>query len=485
MISKEFCIHGHFYQPPREDPLTGLIPNEPGAAPYLNWNQRIDAECYRTNAEAGNFEKISFNVGPTLSSWLEFNDSTGYQQIVNQDRANLARHGVGNAMAQAYNHTILPLAAQMDKVTQVRWGLADFKHRFGHDPQGMWLPETAVDYPTLEVLAEHGITYTILAPWQADDPQVDTSVPYQVKLSHGRHINVFFYDQDLSTRVSFDPGATSNADQFLVNYILPKFNPSAHADGDAHLVMIASDGELYGHHQEFRDKFLKYLLNNSAPGYGIKITYPGLWLKEHPVTRSVKIRENTSWSCLHGVVRWEGNCACTPGGQWKAYLRQSLNQVGARLDKVFHDSLRPYLADPWELRHGYSQVLLGEARVDEYIRSAVERHLEDGEVNKIALLLKSQFERQRMFTSCGWFFDDFDRIEPINNVTHAAQAVWLCHQAAGKNYADDAIQLLRNVKSRRTGLRGDLVFYEKYNKAENFRGQASDYLSASNSFSTW
>ena len=484
MNSHELCIHGHFYQPPREDPLTGTIPIERGAAPYHNWNERINAECYRTNAELGNFENISFNVGPTLFSWLESNDPDTCDQVMQQDRVNLRFHGVGNAMAQGYNHTILPLATPLDKVTQVRWGIEDFKHRFGHAPQGMWLPETAVDFETLEVLADHGITYTILAPWQANDPQVDTRQPYKVGLSHGRHIHVFFYDQDLSTRVSFDPVATSNADEFLVNYVLPKYYPTPRGEGEDQLVMIASDGELYGHHQQFRDKFLKHLVNHSAAEHGIKITYPGLWLKEHPVNNWIGVRENTSWSCLHGVVRWEGNCACTPGGQWKASLRQSLNQVASWLDKIYRDSLRPYLDDPWELRHGYIRVLLGEVGVEEYIRSAIGRTVGEDEVSQIALLLKSQFERQRMFTSCGWFFDDFDRIEPTNNVAHAAQAVWLAYQASGTRYADEASRMLRSVKSRRTGLRGDEVFFEKYLMAENHRAPASGYLSASTSLST-
>jgi Domain of unknown function (DUF3536)/Glycosyl hydrolase family 57 len=467
MSDLEFCIHGHFYQPPREDPLTGLIPDEPGAAPFRNWNQKIDAECYRPNAELGNFEKISFNIGPTMFSWLEINDPDSYEKILKQDRVNHSHFGIGNAMAQGYNHTILPLASHMYKVTQVKWGIADFKHRFGHAPMGMWLPEAAVDYATLEVLADCGILYTILAPWQADTPQVDTGEAYQVALPNGKKIAAFFYDQDLSTRISFDPGATRNADSFLLNYLLPKFRPKSSLNGNAQLIMIASDGELYGHHQQFREKFLERLLNGALVGQPVKTTFPGLWLREHPATKWMGIHENSSWSCHHGVVRWMGDCACTPGGgQWKTFLRTGLNQIASDLDKVYSDTVSQYLADPWQLRHEYIHVFLGEVRVGEYIQSMIGQRLGEDELKRIALLLQSQFERQRMFTSCGWFFEDFDRIEPRNNITHAAQAAWLSFQATGSDLTREAVELFHNVKSQRTGLRGDQVFYEKYLKAE-------------------
>ena len=202
MSNHAFTVHGHFYQPPREDPLTGKIPHEPGATPYLNWNERIHDHDYKPNAVLGNFERISFNVGPTLLDWMAEYDPRTVQQIVEQDRWNIERNGIGNAIAQSYNHTILPLASREDKITQVRWGIADFAHRFGHAPLGMWLPETAVDEETLQILADNKILFTILAPWQADTNLLDTSQPYQVPLKNNKSISVFFYDQDLSTRVS-------------------------------------------------------------------------------------------------------------------------------------------------------------------------------------------------------------------------------------------------------------------------------------------
>ncbi len=218
-----FCIHGHFYQPPRENPITGQIPVEPGAAPYLNWNEKIDAQCYRPNAQLGNFEQISFNIGPTLMDWLGSHDPSTLASIIEQDQLNVRQYGVGNAMAQSYNHTILPLSSRRDKITQVLWGMADFEYRFGHRPQGLWLPETAVDDETLEVLAECGIEFTILAPWQTGAHNLDSKHPYWVRLKDGKKIAVFFYNQDLSTRISFDPGATENADRFLLEGLLPRY----------------------------------------------------------------------------------------------------------------------------------------------------------------------------------------------------------------------------------------------------------------------
>ena len=317
MALKALCVHGHFYQPPREDPLTGEIPVEPGAAPYRNWNERIHAECYRPNAELGNFAKISFNVGPTLMNWMYAYDPVTYSRIIAQDRSNLEKYGIGNAMAQPYHHTILPLSSRLDKITQVTWGISDFVHRFGHRPAGMWIPETAVDYETLDVLAEQGILYTLLAPWQAAESRLDTTHPYQVELLSGRTITVFFYDQDLSTRVSFDPGATANADGFVSNIIIPKYRNESYEGANNQFFILASDGELYGHHQPFRDKFLAHLVTGASTQRGIEMTYPGRWLKSHTVVDSMIIRDNTSWSCYNGVTRWMGECRCTPGSTWK------------------------------------------------------------------------------------------------------------------------------------------------------------------------
>lgn len=459
-----FCIHGHFYQPPREDPQTGQIPQEAGAAPYNNWNEKIYHNCYRPNADLGNFGRISFNIGPTLCQWLDEYDPALMQKIVEQERSCYLRHGVGNGMAQAYNHTILPLMPRRDKVTQIRWGIDDFVKRFGHRPEGMWLPETAVDHETLEVMAENGLHFTILAPWQARAVDLDVTQPYRIDLGDGKHIAIFFYEQDLSTRISFDPGSTANADLFASEYIAPKFSG---LNGRPRFLMAASDGELYGHHQPFRDKFLNFLLSNSLEKNGLELTYPGLWLRKNPPTKSVEILDETSWSCHHGVLRWSGVCSCTPNSEWKALFRDALVKIAEVLDNEFMQAMDLVVEDVWELRHAYSAVLTGRFTAEEYIRQMLGRDIDRGMIEKTNLLLQAQYERQRMFTSCGWFFEDFDRIEPRNNVAYAAQAVWLTELATGKSYEAAAAQWLQVVKSNRSGLTADTVFRRYLQRARN------------------
>jgi alpha-amylase/alpha-mannosidase (GH57 family) len=459
MENMAFCVHGHFYQPPREDPLTSEVPIEPGAAPYRNWNERINAQCYRPNAQLGNFEKVSFNIGPTLLDWMEKNDPETLNLIIEQERKNLEKHGAGNGMAQAYNHTILPLASLEDKITQVRWGIADFERRFGHRPQGMWLPETAVDDETLSVLADCGVEFTILAPWQANTDQLDASEPYRVALPGSREIVVFFYNQDLSTRVSFDPGATVNADRFVLENLAQKYRAHKGSVIDPQLVLVASDGELYGHHQPFRDKFLAYLTDGALRHQPIQSIYPALWLRTFPVTRFISVCQKSSWSCHHGVVRWMGSCGCAGNAEWKAPLRRAFDLLAEAIDEQYLLAVVPHLPDdPWELRHRYIEVVLGETSAEQLITAVTCKQLPQQEVRKISYLLRAQFERQRIFTSCGWFFDDFDRIEPRNNVAYAAQAVWLTEKATGVDLSPLALSLLSHVRSWRTGLQADEVF---------------------------
>jgi alpha-amylase/alpha-mannosidase (GH57 family) len=464
-----FCIHGHFYQPPREDPLTGVVPIEPGAMPFRNWNERIHDQCYRPNATLGNYERISFNFGPTLLNWMEKYDPGTLAQIVAQERFNFQTHGVGNGMAQAYNHTILPLAPRPAKVTQVRWGIADFEHRFGHKPAGMWLPEAAVDNETLEVMAENGIEFTILAPWQADEPNLDPTQPYWVNLPGGKRIVVFFYNQDLSTRISFDPGSTIDADAFVTNFLLPNFSTNGHGNRPQ-LVLIASDGELYGHHQQFRDKFLSYLMGSGLKTYPVQATYPALWLKQFSPHRSVKIRQATSWSCHHGVMRWNGPCGCTPHGEWKDWMRRAFRGISDLVDSQFQSLHISAIKDWNELKNQYIHVILNEVSAWDLINMNSQQELDEDEICRIELLLRANVDRQRMFTSCGWFFDDYDRIEPKNNTAYAAQAIWLAEQATGKNLSPAAMEMLRKVKSWRTGLRADVVFNYYYQRSREPAG---------------
>ena len=467
MANNAFCIHGHFYQPPREDPLTGIIPKEVGAAPFPNWNERIHAECYRPNAELRNFEQISFNIGPTLSSWMEHHDPLTCQKIVDQDRINVQRYGVGNAMAQAYNHTILPLASHHDKVTQVAWGIADFEYRFGRKPQGMWLPETAVDIETLEVLARAGIEFTILAPWQAEQDDLDSSEPYIVPLTDGRTITVFFYQRDLSARISFDAGATINADSFAQYVLRSYFNPEKEKRNEPQLILVASDGELYGHHQFMRDRFLARLVDGASGPLGFRPTFPALWMRSNPPRQFVNIRDATSWSCHHGVVRWMGKCDCTPGdGAWKAQMRYAFERIAGELDRLYLDTVKSFIPDPWALRNRYIHVILGQTTARELIEGMAERALTSDQLRRIHLLLEAQRERQRMFTSCGWFFEDFDRIEPKNNVAYAAQAVRLVRLATGVDLSYVVEPDLHRVISERTHLHADRVFERHLRRAE-------------------
>jgi hypothetical protein len=460
-------VHAHFYQPPREDPLTGLIPIEAGATPYNNWNERIHAECYRPNADLRNFEQISFNIGPTLYQWMERHDPETTRKIVAQDRSNFQRNGVGNAMAQAFNHTILPLSTNQDKITQVYWGLADFSHRFGRKPEGMWLPETAVDLDTLEILARFGIGFTILAPWQAKAESIDPTEAYTVALPNQQQVTVFFYQQELSGRVSFDPTVTINADSFARNLVQPYFSAEKTRRSEAQILLMASDGELYGHHQQRRDLFLARLVDGACSSLGIRPTYPALWLKSNPPRQQIEIHERTSWSCHHGVARWLGQCACTHGdGSWKAQLRLAFERLVSELDRLYLEITHPLVDNPWLLRNRYIHVLLGELSIDDLLNEMALRPLTSSQVRRIHLMLEAQRERQRMFTSCGWFFDDFDRIEPRNNVAYAAQAVRLAYQATGIALEDSVRADLGRVFSPRTGLRADAIFQSHLHKAQ-------------------
>lgn len=455
MGRRYFCVHGHFYQPPRADPSTGVIPDEPGASPFRNWNERIFHDCYKPNAELGNFSSISLNIGPTLADWISKEHANTWRKIVDQLRLS-RKNEPPNIMAQPFHHTILPLAKRLDKITQVRWGIRAFEKHFGEKPVGMWLPEMAVNRETLEVLSDHGIKFTILAPWQAKSSNLDTREPYMVKLSQDRTMIAFFYDKDLSTRISFESEVTQNADQFTEKLLLDKYSSTIPENDE--IILVASDGELYGHHKPFREKFLSYLMATSLGKYGIEAIYPAKWLEKNSPSKYVKILENTSWSCEHGVQRWRGPCGCSQNGEWKAGLRIALDAIADKLDKTFFDYCKRWVDDPWEMRHNYDQVFQCQISFEEFIRDQAHCKLESEVSKKINLLLRSQLHRQEMFASCAWFFDDFERIEPQNAVRYAAQAIWLSDQATGKDTSDQAAFYFDKVTSWKTGLRADVVF---------------------------
>ena len=459
---KDFCVHGHFYQPPREDPFTGKIPIEYGAFPFPNYNEKIYDQCYRPNAELGNFSRISFDIGPTLASWLESEHLDTYLLILAQEHLVYEWYGVSNAMAQSYNHSILPLATRADKVTQVRWGIIDYEYRFGHKPLGMWLPETAVDMESLEVLYEEGIRYTILAPWQARAHNVDVTHPYWVDLGNDRRFYIFYYNADLSMKVSFMPEATVNADGFVYEELLPLY-PDRMRNRRYHI--IASDGELYGHHQPFRDKFLEWLTTGSLDFMDLDSVFPEMMLKLDVPIPETHIRDNTSWSCHHGIKRWASECECAEHGKWKRGMRSAFNRIAEFVDEEMEKALAPYGLDLLTFRNEYAYVLTGQETAEEQLARLVGRELPDDEKQKLLMLMQAQYERQRMFTSCGWFFGDFERLEARNNLAYAAMAMRLLTEVTGnQNYYNTIYHMLYRVESETSGVRASTYFAKSFHR---------------------
>jgi alpha-amylase/alpha-mannosidase (GH57 family) len=447
-------LHGHFYQPPRDDPFTGQIPIEPAATPYANFNEKITAECYRPNAEAGNFDLINFDLGPTLAGWLEDAHPDVYGRIIEADRKHVARYGVGNAMAQAYNHTILPLASSRDKRTQITWGLSDFEHRYGRKATGMWLAETAVDMETLDLLAQYGITYTVLAPWQAAT-SIDPTEPYILPLYEGRSITVFFFNAPLSGGVSFDWNTTSNADEFAASYLPGQLEQDKLEAGEAQLILIATDGELYGHHKPWRDKFLTHLLHTGAPSYGFEICTLERYMQMHPATKEVELRLPSAWSCSHGVARWDTGCDCTENdSSWKRELNRALRNLAERANPLFEQYAGETLRDPWAARDAYLPVRNGWTSLESFWAQQGKPYVDAALMQRTLLLLEAQYYQQCSFTSCGFFFEDLDRIEPRNDIAFARRAISLMWQALGVDLQHSFLEDLQAAKSWRTAVTG-------------------------------
>jgi alpha-amylase/alpha-mannosidase (GH57 family) len=453
------CLHGHFYQPPRDDPFTGQIPIEPAATPYANFNEKITEECYRPNAEAGNFDDINFDLGPTLAAWLEDAHPHVYARIIEADRKNVAHYGVGNAMAQAYNHTILPLASTRDKRTQIVWGLSDFERRYGRKATGMWLAETAVDIESLDLLAQYGITYTVLAPWQAAT-SIDPTEPYILPLRDGRSITVFFFNAPLSGGVSFDWNTTSNADMFATGYLPEHIEQSKRAAGEPQIILIATDGELYGHHKPWRDKFLTHLLRVGAPSYGFEVCTLERYMQMHPATKEVALRLPSAWSCSHGVARWDTGCECTENdSSWKNELNRALRTLAERANPLFEQFAGETLRDPWAARDAYLPVHNGWESLGSFWMQQGKAFVDASLMQRTLLLLEAQYYQQCSFTSCGFFFEDLDRIEPRNNIAFARRSISLIWQALGIDLQPEFVSDLQSVKSWRTpGLTGADVY---------------------------
>jgi hypothetical protein len=426
-------VHGHFYQPSRADPFSGEIPADASAAPAHDWTERVSAESYRPNAERGNLAHMSWDLGPTLASWMEKHDPIAYRGFLSGDR------GV-NGLAQSFHHTILPLASAADRRTEIAWGLRDFEWRFGRPAHGLWLPESAVDRATLRLLADVGVRHTILAPWQAGEPHIDTRRPYRVELGDGRSLAVAFYDGDLSGAVSFEPRATADADRFAQDVVESRMAPGSLPDDEPPLVVIATDGELYGHHQTFGELFLERLVQPRPDGDPLE--YEVLSLAEalaeqadHPF-RSVAIEDRTSWSCHHGVLRWTAECPCVPDGRWKGPLRAAMERLAAGIDAVT-DRLAAGLAgspDPWAARDAYVDVVIGVEEPAAFASrwlagpgSAADRT----EIPLFLDLMEAQRWRLAMFASDGWYWDDPSRPETAAVLRSAARAARLIDGLAG------------------------------------------------------
>jgi len=454
-MDRSICIHGHFYQPPRENPWLEAVETQDSAHPYHDWNGRITAECYEPNATSrildsldrikrivNNYASISFNFGPTLLSWLQTEWPGTYAAVIEGDRMSRERFaGHGNAIAQAYNHTILPLANSRDKRTQVLWGLRDFEFRFGRKPEGMWLPEAAVDIDSLEALAAQEIAFTILEPHQArrirrigEQPwndatgNFDPTQAYRCLLPSGRFIDLFFYDGIISRAVAFENLLARGED--FANRVVGAFGGAARPQ----LVHIATDGETYGHHHRFGDMALGYAIQYIEKNQFAGITNYALFLAEHPPVHEVEIRENTSWSCAHGVERWRSDCGCKTGAgagwnqRWRKPLREALDWLGGECALVFEESGSKLFRDPWQARDEYIDVILD--RSPENVERFLKRHSlaggDSASSTQASLeLLEMQRNAMLMFTSCGWFFNDLAGIETVQVLSYAARVIQL------------------------------------------------------------
>ena len=491
MSDRYLIIHGHFYQPPRENPWILALEPQNSAAPFANWNQRITRECYAPNRCSrilgangkikkllNNYEHLSFNFGPTLLSWLEKADPETYARILEADHhAAIAKNGHGSALAQVYNHIIMPLANRRDRLTQIRWGMADFESRFGRRAEGMWLAETAADLETLKMMASEGLKFTILSQGQAaavrpleaqgDDDAwksvagggIDPREPYRVVWGPGpdEHLDVFFYDGPVSRAIAFERLLSDG--NSLLQRIEQAFGKPKEG-GRPRLVNLATDGESYGHHFQFGDMALAWLYNHleehDDEDGAIQATNYGHYLSLFPPDKEVKIIDNSSWSCIHGVERWRSDCGCNTGGgrgtwnqKWRKPLRDGLDRLRDQMAGIFTSETKDLLKDSWQARDDYINVLI--SRYDLSVQSAfLEAHqarpLEPEEKSKIFSLLEAQLMGLYMFTSCGWFFDEISGLEPVQNLRYALRAIELSHPFSSIDLSGDLSSALSEIK---------------------------------------
>lgn len=474
-------IHGHFYQPPRENPWLEAIELQDSALPCHDWNERVNKECYNPNSVSkivdsrnrildvvNNYEYMSFNFGPTLLSWMEHFAPLTYERIIKADIESIAEHnGHGNAMAQVYNHIIMPLANENDKITQVKWGIRDFEYRFGRKPEGMWLAETAVDDDTLRILEENGIKFTVLSPYQADkfkqegdkdwtdvswgniDPA--RSYRYYIKSAPGKFIDLFFYDGAISRSVAFDE-LLKDGNKFIRRLK----EGVSDCRNFPQLINIATDGESYGHHTKFGDMALAYVLKVKAKDEGFTITNYAEYLDKYRSNCEVEIKQASSWSCFHGVGRWKEDCGCSTGGhpgwnqKWRKPLRDALNYLRDELVKIFEKEGSKYFNNNvWDVRNNYIEVILdrNEMNVKKFQHANFKPDLSDEDKVRAMELLEIQRQALLMFTSCGWFFSEISGIETVQLMKYAARAMQLAEKFTNQNLEENFLNILSEAKS--------------------------------------
>jgi alpha-amylase/alpha-mannosidase (GH57 family) len=473
-------IHGHFYQPPRENPWTGAIDSEPGAAPFADWNERVFSECYRPNAFAeilddsgrvlkivNNYAHINFNVGPTLFSWLEKFHPDVYARILEADRQSAKTYGThGNAIAQAYAHPILPLCRERDARTQIHWGLVDFEHRFGRKAEALWLPETAANHAVLGYLIDEGLKYVILSPLQAEAARktktsewkdvsggkIDTSIPYRFLHpdGSGRSIAVFFYNAAVSKAIAFEGVLISS------KKLLDRFEQELNGAGN--FISAATDGESYGHHFRYGERCLAYALETEAPGRGFRLTNYGEYLAQNPPDIEVRLSKGedgkgTSWSCPHGVARWFRDCGCEVGAKtgwnqaWRSPLREALDFLNTEAAKAFEEEARALFANPWKTRDAYIKVLLEPQGTCDFFKSESRRALGEKEKRKTLAFLEMQRHCLLMYASCGWFFADISGLEAVLILKQAGRVLDYFDELKLKSPLKRFMEILAEAKS--------------------------------------
>ena len=488
-MNRAIAIHGHFYQPPRENPWLESVEVQDSAAPYHDWNERVTAECYAPNTAArrvdeqnrvldivNNFEKISFNIGPTLFAWLERHRPDVYAKIVEADRASVAaRGGHGNAIGQVYNHMIMPLATRRDKVTQVRWGIDDFRARFGREPEGLWLPETAVDNESLAVLAEEGVKFTILAPhqaarvrplgtepWAETADGIDPSRAYLWRGPRGLTLAIFFYEGPISRAIAFE--RLLDRAENLVAWLNAAFSDERTWP---QLIHCATDGETYGHHSRFGEMALAAAVQQIEAEAAAALTNYAASLAANPPTHEVEIRERTSWSCAHGIERWRSDCGCRTRGdwhqRWRAPLREALDWLRDQIDPYFEARASAHLKDPWAARDDYAALLLDRSpeRLDAFFAAHARGVLDPAARVEARKLLELERNRLLMYTSCGWFFDEISAIEPVQILRYAAMALQYLTDLGGSRLEDEFIRRLGAAPSNVAELRDGAEVYRR------------------------